>query len=193
MAKKESNLRNMLFALLLITLVASASLGGIYQLTKEPIAAAKLEKKNNAIKQVIPEFDNSPTNEVYKEAVNGDTIYFYPGRKGEELVGTAVETFSMLGFSGEIKVMVGFLPDGTINDVAVLEHEETPGLGDKMERKKSDWSLQFQGKDPGDFRLMVKKDGGDVDAITASTISSRAFCDALSKAYEKYKSINDNK
>lgn len=193
MAKKESNLRNMLFALLLITLVASASLGGIYQLTKEPIAAAKLEKKNNAIKQVIPEFDNSPTSEVYKEAVNGDTIYFYPGRKGEELVGTAVETFSMLGFSGEIKVMVGFLPDGTINDVAVLEHEETPGLGDKMERKKSDWSLQFQGKDPGDFRLMVKKDGGDVDAITASTISSRAFCDALSKAYEKYKSINDNK
>lgn len=193
MAKKESNLRNMLFALLLITLVASASLGGIYQLTKEPIAAAKLEKKNNAIKQVIPEFDNSPTSEVYKEAVNGDTLYFYPGRKGEELVGTAVETFSMLGFSGEIKVMVGFLPDGTINDVAVLEHEETPGLGDKMERKKSEWSLQFQGKDPGDFRLMVKKDGGDVDAITASTISSRAFCDALAKAWEKYMSINDNK
>ena len=193
MAKKESNLRNMLFALLLITLVASASLGGIYQLTKEPIAAAKLEKKNNAIKQVIPEFDNSPTSEVYKEAVNGDTLYFYPGRKGEELVGTAVETFSMLGFTGEIKVMVGFLPDGTINDVAVLEHEETPGLGDKMERKKSEWSLQFQGKNPSDFQLMVKKDGGDVDAITASTISSRAFCDALAKAWEKYMSINDNK
>jgi len=193
MSKKESNLRNMLFALVLITLVASASLGGIYQLTKEPIAAAKLEKKNNAIKQVIPEFDNSPTSDVYKEAVNGDTLYFYPGKKGGELVGTAVETFSMLGFSGEIKIMVGFLPDGTINDVAVLEHEETPGLGDKMERKKSEWSLQFQGKNPEDFSLMVKKDGGDVDAITASTISSRAFCDALSRAYEKYMSINDNK
>jgi electron transport complex protein RnfG len=193
MAKKESNLKNMLFALVLITLVASASLGGIYQLTKEPIAAAKLEKKNNAIKQVIPEFDNSPTSEVYKEAVNGDTLYFYPGKKGDELVGTAVETFSMLGFSGEIKIMVGFLPDGTINDVALLEHEETPGLGDKMDRKKSEWSLQFQGKNPEDFSLMVKKDGGDVDAITASTISSRAFCDALSRAYEKYMSINDNK
>ncbi|MGM0666600.1 MAG: RnfABCDGE type electron transport complex subunit G [Bacteroidota bacterium] len=193
MAKKESNLKNMLFALLLITLIASASLGGIYQITKEPIAAAKLEKKNNAIMQVIPEFDNIPTSEVYKEPVNGDTLYFYPGRKGGELVGTAVETFTRLGFSGEIKVMVGFLPDGTINDVAVLEHEETPGLGDKMERKKSDWSLQFQGKNPDDFRLMVKKDGGDVDAITASTISSRAFCEALTRAYEKYKSINDNK
>jgi len=193
MAKKESNLKNMLIALLSITLIASASLGGIYELTKEPIAAAKLEKKNNAIKQVIPEFDNNPTSEVYKAAVDNDTLYFYPGKKGGDIVGTAVETFTNLGFSGEIKVMVGFLPDGTINDVAVLEHEETPGLGDKMDRKKSDWSVQFQGKNPETFRLLVKKDGGDVDAITASTISSRAFCDALARAYEEYKSINDNK
>jgi len=190
MAKKESNLKNMLIALIAITLIASASLGGIYELTKEPIAAAKLEKKNNAIRQVIPEFDNSPTSEVYKQAVDGDTIYFYPGTMGDEPVGTAVETYSMLGFSGEIKVMVGFLPDGTINDVAVLEHEETPGLGDKMERKKSEWSLQFQGKNPESFRLSVKKDGGDVDAITASTISSRAFCDAVTRAYNTYKEIN---
>ena len=177
----------------MITFVASASLGGIYELTKEPIAAAKLEKKNNAIRQVIPEFDNSPTVDVYKKAVDGDTLYFYPGMKGDEPVGTAVETFTNLGFSGEIKVMVGFLPDGTINDVAVLEHKETPGLGDKMERKKSEWSVQFQGKNPETFRLSVKKDGGDVDAITASTISSRAFCDAVARAYETFKSINDNK
>ncbi|MDZ7738972.1 MAG: RnfABCDGE type electron transport complex subunit G [Bacteroidales bacterium] len=192
MAKKESNLKNMLIALFGITLVASAALGGIYELTKEPIAAAKLEKKNNAIRQVIPDFDNIPTAEVYKEPVNGDTIYFYPGKAGGELVGTAVETFTNMGFSGEIRIMVGFLPDGTINDVAVLEHEETPGLGDKMERRKSDWSLQFQGKDPGSFRLAVKKDGGDVDAITASTISSRAFCDAVKKAYDNYGKVKDN-
>ena len=193
MAKKESNLKNMLIALLVITFVASASLGGIYELTKEPIAAAKLEKKNNAIRQVIPDFDNIPTDEVYKKAVNGDTLYFYPGRQGEDLVGTAVETYSKMGFSGSIRVMVGFLPDGSINDVAVLEHEETPGLGDKMEKKKSDWSLQFQGKNPETFRLSVTKDGGDVDAITASTISSRAFCDAVSRAYDNFKSINENK
>jgi len=193
MPKKESNLKNMFIALLVITFVASASLGGIYELTKEPIAAAKLEKKNNAIRQVIPEFDNIPTDDVYKKAVDGDTLYFYPGMKGGELSGTAVETFSNLGFSGEIKIMVGFLPDGTINDVAVLEHKETPGLGEKMERKKSDWSIQFQGKNPETFRLMVKKDGGDVDAITASTISSRAFCDAVSRAYETLKSIDENK
>lgn len=193
MPKKESNLKNMFIALLVITFIASASLGGIYELTKEPIAAAKLEKKNNAIRQVIPEFDNIPTDDVYKKAVDGDTLYFYPGMKGGEPSGTAVETFSNLGFSGKIKIMVGFLPDGTINDVAVLEHKETPGLGEKMERKKSDWSIQFQGKNPESFRLMVKKDGGDVDAITASTISSRAFCDAVTRAYETLKSINENK
>jgi len=186
MAKKESTLANMVIALVVITLGASAALGGVYELTKEPIAAAKLEKKNNAISNVIPAFDNVPTADVYKVPLDGDTLYFYPGKLNGELVGTAVESFTMMGFSGEIKIMVGLLPDGSINDVAVLEHKETPGLGDKMERKKSEWSIQFQGKDPAEFKIAVTKDGGDIDAITASTISSRAFCDAVSKAYSTY-------
>jgi len=191
MSKKESNLKNMLLALFAITLIASASLGGIYQLTKEPIEAARLEKKNNAIRQVIPEFENTPTAETYKKAVDGDTLYFYPGRKDGELVGTAVESFSNQGFSGEIRIMVGILPGGIIDDVAVLYHEETPGLGDKMQRNKSDWGMQFQDVDPESFDLQVKKDGGDVDAITAATISSRAFCDAVKRAYEAYVNIEN--
>ena len=189
MAKKESTLKNMLIALFVISFAASAALGGIYELTKEPIAAAKLAKKTKAISEVIPEFDNIPTAEVYKVASDGDTLYFYPGSKNGELVGTAVESFTNKGFSGEIKIMVGLRPDGTINDVAVLEHKETPGLGDKMERRKSDWSLQFQGKNPSEFKISVTKDGGDVDAITASTISSRAFCDAVERAYNAYVNI----
>ncbi len=186
MSNKESTLGNMVIALLVITFVASASLGGVYEITKEPIAAAKLAKKNSAISQVIPEFTNNPGDEEYKIPVDGDTLYFYPGRNGDQLIGTAIETFTGMGFTGKIKVMVGLLPDGTINDVAVLEHAETPGLGDKMERKKSDWSLQFQGKNPAEFKIAVTKDGGDIDAITASTISSRAFCDAVEKAYKAY-------
>ncbi|MFO7852863.1 MAG: RnfABCDGE type electron transport complex subunit G [Bacteroidota bacterium] len=191
MAKKESNLKNMLIGLLTITFVASASLGGIYKITKEPIAEAMLAKKNNAIGRVLPEFDNNPTADVYKKAVDGDTLYFYPGMKDNTQVGTAVETFTNQGFSGKIKLMVGFLPDGTINGIAVLDHEETPGLGDKIERDKSDWSVQFQGKNPETFELSVVKDGGDVDAITASTITSRAFCDAVARAYEVFNSINN--
>ncbi|MDX9929158.1 MAG: RnfABCDGE type electron transport complex subunit G [Bacteroidales bacterium] len=186
MAKRESTLGNMLMALSVITLVASASLGAVYTITSEPIALAMLAKKNNAIREVIPEFNNDPSDEVYKVPVDGDTLYFYTGRLDGALVGTAVETFTMIGFSGEIRVMVGLLPDGTIHDVTVLKHAETPGLGDKMDKKKSDWSSQFRGKDPRDYRLSVKKDGGDVDAITASTISSMAFCDAVSRAYNTY-------
>ena len=188
MAKKESTLVNMVIALFVITFVAAASLGGVYEITKEPIAAARLAKKNSAISQVIPEFTNNPGDEEYKIPVDGDTLYFYPGRNGDQLVGTAIESFTVMGFTGEIKVMIGLLPDGTINDVAVLEHAETPGLGDKMERKKSDWSLQFQGKNPAEFKIAVTKDGGDIDAITASTISSRAFCDAVERAYKTYMS-----
>jgi electron transport complex protein RnfG len=186
MAKRESTLGNMLMALSVITLVASASLGAVYTITSEPIALAMLAKKNNAIREVIPEFNNDPSDEVYKVPVDGDTLYFYTGRLDGELVGTAVETFTMSGFSGEIRVMVGLLPDGTIHDVTVLKHAETPGLGDKMDKKKSDWSSQFRGKNPRDYSLSVTKDGGDVDAITASTISSRAFCDAVSRAYSTY-------
>lgn len=80
--------------------------------------------------------------------------------------------------------MVGFLPDGTIHNTAVLEHKETPGLGDKMDIRKAPWSEQFRGKNPAEYRLQVRKDGGDVDAITAATISSRAFCDAVQRAYD---------
>jgi len=187
MAKKESNLPNMLIALVVVTLGASTALGFVYQFTKEPIAAAKLAKKMDAIVRVLPEFNNEPNTEEYKIPAEGDTLYFYPARMDGELVGTAVQTFTKQGFSGLIKIMVGILPDGTINEVAVLEHKETPGLGDKMERKKSDWAVQFQGKNPESFNMTVKKDGGDVDAITASTITSRAFCDAIIKAYNAYK------
>lgn len=188
MAKKESTLINMIIALFVITFIASASLGLVYQVTKEPIATARLAKKMEAIQNVVPEFNNHPSTEEYKIAAeNGDSLTFYPAKMDGKLVGTAVESSTNKGFSGEIKIMVGFLPDGTIKDVAVLEHKETPGLGDKMTRKKSNWSVQFQGKNPATFKIAVKKDGGDVDAITASTISSRAFCDAVERAYKTFR------
>ncbi|MCB2195106.1 MAG: RnfABCDGE type electron transport complex subunit G [Bacteroidetes bacterium] len=185
-SKKESTFVTMVLTLFLVTFIASAALGYLYELTKEPIAASKLAKQNTAIKQVVPDFDNEPANESYTMDVDGGTLEFFPAKKSGELVGTAVSTFTNQGFSGNFKIMVGFLPDGTINNISVLEHKETPGLGDKMQKNKSDWSLQFNGKNPADFQLKVTKDGGDVDAITASTISSRAFCDAVQRAYNAY-------
>ncbi|GAB7088207.1 RnfABCDGE type electron transport complex subunit G [Marinifilum fragile] len=190
--KKESTFINMVLVLLIVTLVASAALGGLYELTKEPIAAAKLAKKLKAIKEVVPEFDNNPSEEMYSvEMPTGDLLEFYPAKKGDELVGTAVKTFTTNGFSGYIWIMVGFKPDGTINNYSVLEHKETPGLGTKM----ADWfkptdpakaKASVINKNPGKTNFTVSKDGGDIDAITAATISSRAFLDAVQTAYKEY-------
>ncbi len=184
MAKTESTFINMFLALFMVTLLSAAILGFVYVYTKGPIEQARAAKQTAALKRVLPPFNNDPVKEMYKKAVDGDTLYFFPARMDSSLVGVAVKTFSPKGFGGMIRLMVGFLPDGTIKDIVVLQHQETPGLGEKMVRSKSNWSVQFQGKNPKTFKLAVKKDGGDVDAITASTISSRAFCDAVERAYK---------
>lgn len=183
---KESSFKNMVLTLLVISFFASAALAGVYLVTLKPIQAAKAAKINEAIQKVVPSFDNDPSGEMYKIATDGDTLRLYPARKDGKLVGTAIETFTDKGFSGRFTLMVGLLPDGAIKSVEVLAHKETPGLGDKMDKKKSNFSIQFEGKNPKTFKMMVKKDGGDVDAITASTITSRAFTDAVNRAYNAY-------
>jgi electron transport complex protein RnfG len=193
MAKKESTLLSMVLTLFMVTLVASTALGFIYELTKGPISKARALKKAAAISEVVPPFDNTPGKDPIKVEVDGDTLFFYKAMDRGTVVGVAVESFTDKGFSGKFRIMVGFLPDGTINDITITEHKETPGLGDKMDKSKSynqatglSWTSQFKGKNPETFRLAVKKDGGDVDAITAATITSRAFCDALQRAYDGF-------
>lgn len=186
---KESTLKNMLLTLSAITLVASSLLGVVYSLTKGPIEEAMTLKTNNAIAGVAPEFDNDPSADQLVVELAGKSYKVYPAKMGEAIVGYAIESFAS-GFGGRISLMVGFNADGSINGTAVLSHAETPGLGDKIDASKSDFSVQFKGKNPDDFRLLVKKDGGDVDAITASTITSRAFCDAVNTAWEVFKKCN---
>jgi len=186
MAKKESTFLSMVLTLFMVTLVAAGLLGSVFALTKEPIRLAELKKKNEAIQEVVPGFDNEPSQDVERIFMDGDSIFLYTAKKGDEILGTAVETFTNQGFSGEFKLMVGFAPDGSIIKIAVIKHAETPGLGDKMEKGKSDFSVQFMGKHPDNFNIAVTKDRGDVDAITASTITSRAYCDAVTRAYAAY-------
>jgi electron transport complex protein RnfG len=182
MAKTESTFRNMVLSLTLISLAASASLGFVYVYTKKPIELSNLNKKLNAISKVVPEFNNNPNEEMYKLPTGeGDSLDIYPAKKDNEIVGYAVNTHTKNGFSGNISLMAGFKPDGTIINITVLEHKETPGLGSKMTDPL--FKDQFIDKNPSAFELKVKKDGGPVDAITAATISSRAFCDAVSRAY----------
>lgn len=186
---KESTFSNMVITLFVVCLVASAGVGGIYALTKDLIDAAKIAKVNSAISGVVPDFDNDPSTEKFEVTTDGKTSMVYPAKKDGEIVGYAIEAATSKGFGGAIVLMVGFQPDGTIYNTAVISHTETPGLGDKIDVKKSNFSVQFNGKNPETFHLSVKKDGGDVDAITASTISSRAFCDAVETAYKTFKDI----
>lgn len=186
MKKKASSLPNMLIALIVITLVAGLSLGFVNDLTAGPKAAAKLEKKINALKKVLPEFNNNPLDEVLKFETDKakDSVEFYPATKDGNFVGAAVVGSSDKGFSGLIKLMVGFNIDGEIIDIAVLEQKETPGLGTKIKEDK--FLSQFRDQTPSDFNLKVKKDGGDVDALTGATITTRAFGEAVQLAFETY-------
>lgn len=185
MAKKtESTFLNMFLSLVVFTSVASLALAGVYNITLEPIAKVEKLKKENAIKQVIQGFDTIHTYEMVMPE-QARPLVFNKGYKNDSLVGTAIQTYTLKGYSGLVELMVGFTPDGTITRIEVLQQKETPGLGTKMEQDF--FKGQFYGKDPSSFKLKVKKDGGDVDAITAATISSRAFCDAVTRACDAYK------
>ncbi len=186
MAKKESTLVNMVFSLVVVTLVASTALGYVYELTKGPIAEAKLAKKIRSIDYVVAKYDNNPVDEMYKISMTSasDSLEVYPAKEGGRLVSSAIRSYSPKGYNGNVWLMIGFLPDGTINNIAVLDHKETPGLGTKM--NDAAFKNQFIGKNPGSFNINVKKDGGEIDALTGATITSRAFTQATQLAYDMY-------
>ena len=189
MANRESTFKNMVVTLFLVTFFAAAALGFVYDMTKEAIELAKMKAQSEAIEQVLPDFDE--LGEVYKVPVKAgeDSIQIFPAYADGTLVGVAVRTYTNNGYSGYISVMAGMDQSGNFTGYEVIEHAETPGLGSKM----TDWfksetnpDQRVIGKNPESTNFEVKKDGGDIDGITASTITSRAFLDALERAYQAY-------
>lgn len=175
-----------------ICVIAAAALAAVNQFTMEPIAATKTAALQTAIQKVTPKFDNNPSDEQYKlPTAEGDSLTIYPARQNGRLVGAAVESFTKKGFGGTIKVIVGFDTDGKLVNYSVLQHTETPGLGSKMEEWfRTDKNKQsILGRSLAEGNLTVTKDGGNVDAITAATISSRAFLDAINRAYSVYNGV----
>ncbi|MCR5050742.1 MAG: RnfABCDGE type electron transport complex subunit G [Paludibacteraceae bacterium] len=171
----------MALSLVTISVVAAGALAGVYILTLETINAQKKAKQEKAVLAVLPQGATI----AEPETVNGLTVY--KAFRGDKWVGTAVETQEN-GFGGPQKIMVGFDAEGKVINYEVLEHQETPGLGDHIAEwfKNADKPGQniIGRKATGAFS--VSKDGGDVDAITAATISSRAFLSAINKAYSAY-------
>lgn len=185
MAKLKSSLTNMLLSLTLITLVAAGLLAGIYSLTKDTIAATNAAKQQAAIIAVLPQVEGLNI----AEPLEVDGITIFKAHQGDTFAGAAVKVAEN-GFGGTFHVMVGFDNAGTITGFEVLDHQETPGLGSKMQ----EWFQNVRtiiGLNPAQSNLTVSKDGGDVDAITAATISSRAFLAAVNKAYNAYAEANN--
>ena len=167
-------------------MISVALLAYVNELTKGPIAEAKAKALREAGKAVVPGFDNDPIAEKRVQEMDGASFAIYPATKEGQYIGAAVEAISM-GFGGELKVLVGFDAQGNILAYSVLQHAETPGLGSKS----VDWFKKgnpgdITGMNPGQGELTVSKDGGQVNAITASTITSRAFLAAVNKAYAAF-------
>lgn len=182
----------MLVTLFAVTAIAALALGGVYTVTKEPIELAKRAKMERALGEVLPEFDSIMEYKVMPD--NGkDSLTFFDAYDDRKWVGTAIRTYTDQAYGGRFWIMVGLEPGAVVQSTAVLEAKETPGLGDKMYKSKSDWPRQFEDKDLDEFTLKVRKDGGDVDAITAATITSRAFCDAMQRAYNEFKERKEDK
>ncbi len=182
-------------SLALIAGIAAALLGWIYQLTLDPIAAALQAKTNAALVEVMPEFNNQPA----QEAVEKNGVTFYIGRKDGQIIGFAGEIITPRGYNGEVTVLAGLDPNGSITTVLVTRQAETPGLGTVVCERKRPKTLsgllkgvketglppnaildQLSGRrvSAGDEEWMVKKDGGEFDAVTGATITSRAVINA---------------
>lgn len=183
MAKLENNLVNMFLSLTVICVVVGGLLGLVASVTKQPIQDAKDAAQKAAIAAVAPAFDTVAEPESIAQA-NGETATVFAVSNGGQTVGHAVQVTTLKGFGGKVIVMFGFDLEGNITGYNVLDcSNETPGLGAKM----PDWFQKGAkgdviGKNPAKNNLTVSKDGGEVDAITAATISSRAFCDAIAQA-----------
>ena len=180
----------MLLVLTGVTAISVALLAYVNELTKEPIAQANAKTLSDAVSAVVPGFDNDPIAEKKTQEVNGVEYSVYPATKEGKFIGAAVEAAAM-GFGGELKVLVGFDAEGKIIDYSLLSHVETPGLGSKA----ADWFKKgnkgdITGMNPGEAPLTVSKDGGKVDAITASTITSRAFLNVVNVAFAAYAGQN---
>ena len=188
----KSTLFNMVAVLFTITLITSAGVGVVNRITEEPIARAKAAAVVEALNKVLPPFETTVTDSL---TIDGLPITVYTATDAAgDVAGYAVQTATKNGFSGMIRMMVGFAPDGEVVNIDVLEQNETPGLGTKMADEDNPLLGSIRGKRLEtmrlvDGRLAVVKDGGDVDALTAATISSRAYCDVVNRAWMAYRSV----
>ncbi len=180
MKKLQSTWYNMVIVLTLISVVAGAALGYVNSVTEQPIQEIKAQQLADGIREVL----NNPDVDVAEPVTTESGAIIYCTDKG-----TAVQASDPNGFGGRLSVLVGFNEAGEIQGYRVMETSETPGLGAKAQQWfQKDGKGNIIGKKAGS--LKVSKDGGEVDAITASTITSRAFLRCVNAAYEALNTLS---
>jgi len=184
---KKNSLGRLVFVMLTISCGTAAILGWVYDITQEPIRKAQDDRELQAIAEVVYDgFDNNPFAEktYIPTANNQEHLILYPARRKGTINAVAIKTSTNKGFGGRMDLIVGFFLDGTISGYKVIHSNETPGLGTKVD--KPHFKEQFIGIRPQKKSFKVRQDGGEIDAVTAATISSRAVIDAIQKAYDAY-------
>lgn len=185
-----------LFAVVATTLVAFTETN-----TRGQIRENQRQALLSGINALIPhdQYDNAIlqdtiTLEATEELGTEEPTTVYRARQNGENVAVVLTAIAPNGYSGKIKILVGIYSDGTLAGVRIIEHKETPGLGDKIEAKKADWILQFEGlslKEPATAKWKVKKDGGEFDQFTGATITPRAVVGAIKSALEYFRTHRD--
>lgn len=191
MKKLESSITNMVLVLVGFAVVTGAILAYVNNITEEPIRVQAEKTLSDGIRAVMGGVDLTvASNDTIKQEIGGKEAVFVIHNatdKSGTPIGAAVESTTG-GFGGDLKILVGFSSNGDILGYTILQHSETPGLGAKADKWfQADGKGCIIGKNPNTDNLTVKKDGGSVDAITASTITSRAFLKAVTQAYDAYK------
>lgn len=192
MKKLESSITNMVLVLVGVALITGGILAYVNHITEAPIKLQAEKTLADGIKAVMGGVQLSVAeNDTIKQTIKGKETVFVIHKtvdSNKQDLGVAVESTTG-GFGGDLKVLVGFDKDGNILGYTILQHAETPGLGAKADKWfQKEGKGNIIGKNPNKDNLTVKKDGGDIDAITASTITSRAFLLAVTQAYNAYKS-----
>lgn len=180
----------MLATLTIIAVLSAFVLASVYKLTEKPIQEAKDQRELEAISQVVEAFDNNPFAEkmIITTPDKKHRLELFPARKNGSINSFAIKTYSNSGFGGRMELIAGFYIDGSIKSFKIIEHHETPGLGSKADEPK--FKNQFDGFNPGKHKFKVRQDGGDIDGITAATITSRAVIDAIQRAVDAYNNFN---
>lgn len=190
MSSNKNTLIAPVTALVTIAVISSFVLGFVHNMTLDPIQKAKDNHELNAISQVVNDFDNNPFAEkmIITTKDKKHKLTMYPARKNGRLNSVAIKSYTNTGFGGRIEIIAGFNVDGSIKNFKVISSNETPGLGSKVDEIK--FKEQLNGFNPRRQILKVRQDGGDVDAVTAATISSRAVLRAINQAFDAFSNFN---